>query len=83
MAQKALFQQWNKALSFDKVIKWLGVEVVDSPEKADHDFSLKQIGKKIASRSCLIKIYSWFFNSEVFNKGPSLISGSGRCWEGA
>ena len=45
VATKALFQQWSKPLSFNKVVKKLGAEIVDDPKEADHDFSLDVLEK--------------------------------------
>ena len=40
IASKALYQQWNKPLSFNKLIKLLGAEVVNEKEGVDYDLSL-------------------------------------------
>lgn len=45
IATRALCQQWNKPLSFNKIIKILGGEIVDSKENANFDFSLDNIEK--------------------------------------
>ena len=45
IATKALYQQWSKPYSFTKLVKLLEAEIVDSPEKADHDFSLENLQK--------------------------------------
>jgi len=42
---KALYQQWNNALTLREVIGKLGVEFVTDPEKADNDLSLNTIEK--------------------------------------
>jgi hypothetical protein len=44
-ATKALYQQWSKPLSFNRVVKKLGAEIVDTPEEADNDFSLDALEK--------------------------------------
>ncbi len=45
LATKALYQQWNKPLSFNKLIKLLGVDVVDEPKEADFDYTLDNLEK--------------------------------------
>ncbi|MFK7748895.1 MAG: hypothetical protein AB8B65_10915 [Kordia sp.] len=45
LATKALYQQWNKPLSFNKIVKILGVEIVTVKEQADFDFSLDTLEK--------------------------------------
>ncbi len=45
MATKALYQQWNKPYTFNKLVKLLGAEIVDSPDLADYDFSLDNLEK--------------------------------------
>lgn len=45
LATKALYQQWNKPLSFNKVVKILGAEIVTVKEQADFDFSLDTLEK--------------------------------------
>ncbi len=45
MATKALYQQWNKPYTFNKLVKLLGAEIVDSPDLADYDFSLDKLEK--------------------------------------
>jgi hypothetical protein len=45
IATKALYQQWSKPYSFNKLLKLLGAEIVDKPELADHDFSINNIEK--------------------------------------
>jgi hypothetical protein len=44
-AIKALYQQWSKPLSFNKIVKLLGVKIVDDAKKADIDFSLNELEK--------------------------------------
>jgi hypothetical protein len=43
IATKALYQQWKKPLSFNKIIKLLGAEIVDS--EFEYDFSLESLEK--------------------------------------
>ncbi|WP_109436648.1 MULTISPECIES: inorganic diphosphatase [Aquimarina] len=45
IATKALYQQWNKPLSFDKIIKLLGAEITLDKTKVDYDFSLETLEK--------------------------------------
>lgn len=45
LATKALYQQWNKPLSFNKIVKELGAQLVDSKEKANVDLSLDSLEK--------------------------------------
>ncbi|MGH1383787.1 hypothetical protein [Kordia sp.] len=45
LATKALYQQWNKPLSFNKIVKILGAEIVTVKEQADFDFSLDTLEK--------------------------------------
>ncbi|WP_157821973.1 hypothetical protein [Tenacibaculum sp. Bg11-29] len=45
LATKALYQQWNKPLSFKKIIKELGGEIVKKSVEADYDFSLDTLQK--------------------------------------
>ncbi len=45
LATKALYQQWNKPLSFGKFIKSLGAELVNDRTEADYDFSLETLEK--------------------------------------
>lgn len=40
-----LVKQWNKPYTFNKLLKLLGVEIVDSPELSDHDYSLSSLEK--------------------------------------
>ncbi len=40
LATKALYQQWNESLSFDKLVRTLGAEITDYKDEADFDFSL-------------------------------------------
>jgi hypothetical protein len=43
IATAALLQQWSKPLSFNKLVKWLGAEVVDDKGRCQHDYSLESI----------------------------------------
>ncbi len=45
IAIKALYQQWNKSFSFNKLIKLLGAEIVDEPNNSDIDLSLGNLEK--------------------------------------
>jgi len=45
IATKALYQQWNKPYTFNKLVKLIGAEIVDSPELSDYDFSLPKLEK--------------------------------------
>lgn len=45
IATKALYQQWNKPFTFNKLLKLLGAEVVDNKEEANVDFSLDNLEK--------------------------------------
>lgn len=45
LATKALYQQWNKPLSFDKIIKILGVDIIIDRAEADYDFSIETLEK--------------------------------------
>jgi len=45
LATKALYQQWNKPLSLNKVLKMLGAEMVEDRENADIDLSLDTLEK--------------------------------------
>jgi hypothetical protein len=42
---KALYQQWRKPLSFNKLVKELGGEIVEDRTEADFDFSLDGLEK--------------------------------------
>lgn len=53
MATKALYEQWNKPLSFNKIIGVLGAEIVESKEEADFDLSLDNLEK-----DTFVKIFS-------------------------
>jgi len=53
LATKALYQQWNKPLSLNKVLKMLGAEMVDEREDADIDLSLDTLQK-----DTLIKVFN-------------------------
>lgn len=45
LATKALFQQWRKPLSFNKLVVSLGAEIMENAEDADYDFSLNKLEK--------------------------------------
>ncbi|WP_420575062.1 hypothetical protein [Kordia sp.] len=45
LATKALYQQWNKPLSFNKIVQILGAEIVTEKEQANFDFSLENLEK--------------------------------------
>lgn len=45
IAIKALFQQWNEPLSFNKLIDIIEVEVVNDKDEADFDFSMENLTK--------------------------------------
>lgn len=45
IATEALFQQWNKSLSFNNIVKVLGAKIVKSQEKADFDYTLDNLEK--------------------------------------
>ncbi|MEW4923424.1 hypothetical protein [Algibacter sp. 2305UL17-15] len=45
LATKALYQQWNKPLSFDKLVTFLGAELIENKAEADYDFSLENLEK--------------------------------------
>jgi len=45
LATKALYQQWSKPLSFNKIVQMLGAEIVTNKEQADFDFSLENLEK--------------------------------------
>lgn len=45
LAIKALYQQWRKPLSFNKLVEELGGEIVEDKAEADFDFSLDNIEK--------------------------------------
>ena len=45
LATKALYQQWSKPLSFNKIVQTLGAEIVTNKEQADYDFSLENLAK--------------------------------------
>lgn len=44
-ARRALVQQWQKPFSFNKLMKLLGAELVESPELADHNFEMGALEK--------------------------------------
>lgn len=52
LATKALYQQWNKPLSLNKVLKILGAKRVEDREQADIDLSLD-----ILEKDSLIRIF--------------------------
>ena len=45
ISTKALRQQWNKPLTFNKIIEMLGAEIVEKPEEATFDYSLNALEK--------------------------------------
>ncbi|MEP5339131.1 MAG: hypothetical protein ABJL44_01565 [Algibacter sp.] len=45
LATKALYQQWSKPLSFDKLVIFLGATLISDKAKADYDFSLETLEK--------------------------------------
>jgi len=45
IATKALYQQWKNPLSFNKLVKVLGAEIVKDKEDATHDLSLENLEK--------------------------------------
>lgn len=45
IATKALYQQWSKPFSFNKLIKLLGANIVETKDEADFDFSLDNLEK--------------------------------------
>ena len=45
IATKALYQQWNKPLSFNKIIKELGAVIVDNEDEAYLNYSLSSLEK--------------------------------------
>ena len=53
LATKALYQQWNKPLSLNKVLKMLGAEMIEDREQADIDLSLDTLEK-----DTLIKVFN-------------------------
>lgn len=53
LATKALYQQWNKPLSLNKVLKMLGAEMIEDREKANIDLSLDTLEK-----DTLIKVFN-------------------------
>lgn len=52
IATNALIQQWDKPLSFNKLIKILGAEIVDNKDNVDYDLSLDKL-----ERDSFIKIF--------------------------
>ena len=45
LATKALYQQWNKPLSLNKVLKKLGAELLETSTEVDFDLSLETLEK--------------------------------------
>jgi hypothetical protein len=45
IANKALFQQWHKPYSFNKLVTLLGATIVETPETCDYDFSTDKLDK--------------------------------------
>ena len=45
IATKALYQQWKKPFSFNKLVRLLGAEMVDNKEDTDFDMSLPNLEK--------------------------------------
>lgn len=45
LATKALYQQWNKALSFKTIVTQLGAKVIENKYEADFDLSLDRLEK--------------------------------------
>ena len=45
LATKALYQQWNKALSFKTIVTQLGANVIENKYEADFDLSLDTLEK--------------------------------------
>lgn len=45
LSTKALYQQWNKPLSFNKIIKLLGAEIINVPEESEFNYSLDNLEK--------------------------------------
>lgn len=45
MATKALYQQWKKPLSFNKLVKQLGAAIVETEEEADISYSIDALEK--------------------------------------
>ena len=45
LATKALYQQWNEPLSFDKLVRTLCAEITGYKDEADYDFSLENLEK--------------------------------------
>jgi hypothetical protein len=52
MATKALFQQWSKPYSFNKLIVALGAQIVEDNKEVDYDLSLDKL-----ERDTFIKIF--------------------------
>lgn len=53
IANKALYQQWASPLSFNKILKLLGAEIVDNPKDAEFDFTLDNL-----ERDSFTKLFS-------------------------
>lgn len=45
LSREALYQQWRKPFSFNKLVKLLGAEIVDKPEDVDFNYSLASLEK--------------------------------------
>jgi hypothetical protein len=45
IATKALYQQWNNALSFNDLVEAFGAEIVEDKEDSDIDLSLDNLEK--------------------------------------
>ncbi len=50
LATRALFQQWSKPYSFNKLIIALGAQIIENREEADHDFSLDKLERDSFTR---------------------------------
>lgn len=50
ISTKALYQQWRQPYTFNKLLKLLGAEIVDTPEEADIDLSLDKLEKDSFTR---------------------------------
>lgn len=53
IAIKALCQQWRKPFSFNKLVEFLGAEMVENKEDADYDLSLANL-----ERDSFVKIFN-------------------------
>lgn len=45
IATKALYQQWSRPVSFNKLVKLFGAEIVEKPELAEIDYSINALEK--------------------------------------